>query len=160
MVALTQSLQSHSASPDDSEMKASLPTTPLAQPPETWEEATRSREAREMTFSVERDAEGNIVAVTIGGRRAIRSSQQRRIKSVRQLAPQRIVVGMEMHCEFASTPTAIIWQLYDGRGRLAASAQLTPDGKHALLTNYDLRRVSRLAKGDGGQLCEVEQWNI
>jgi hypothetical protein len=79
---------------------------------------------------------------------------------VRELACQRVAVKIERLSDGTLRPSSEIWQLYDLEGRLEASMQTTPDGRFAMLTNYQTRLACRLALNARGVLETVESWSI
>jgi hypothetical protein len=111
-------------------------------------------------FQVIRDRDGAIASVRIGRWRVLAAAPQRRVAEVKELASERIAVRIERFTDAGDRPSSEIWQLYDLEGRLEAAMQTTPDGKFALLTNYQTRQACRLVRNLRNELETVETWSI
>lgn len=109
---------------------------------------------------VRHDAEGGIAEVRIGRWRTITAGPCRKLAEVRELSCRRVAVRIERTTDGSGTPSSEIWQLYDLDGRLEAALQTTPDGRFALMTNYQTRQACRLAANGQGELRAVETWRI
>jgi hypothetical protein len=107
-----------------------------------------------------RNREGEITQLKIGPWRELTASPQRRVAEVRELSGDRIAVRIERLADGGRRPSSEIWQLYDREGRLEAALQSTPDGKFAILTNYQTRQACRLVANGRNELETVEAWNI
>jgi hypothetical protein len=109
---------------------------------------------------VHRNRDGSITCLRIGRWRILTAAPQRRIAEVKELACERIAVRIERFADNGNRPSSEIWQLYDLDGRLEAAMQTTPDGKFALLSNYQTRQACRLVRNHRNELEAVETWNI
>lgn len=107
-----------------------------------------------------RDRRGAILQVKIGRWRVLAAAPQRRLAEVRELACERVAVKIERFADGGDRPSSEIWQLFDRDGRLEAAMQSTPDGKFALLTNYQTRQACRLVRNGRDELETVETWSI
>ncbi len=128
--------------------------------PDRSAEAARASRRPAGAVEVSRDRQGQITDVRIGRWRTLNSAPHRRVADVRELACQRVAVKIERLTDRSLPPSSEIWQLYDLEGRLEASMQTTPDGRFAMLTNYQTRLACRLALNARGVLETVESWNI
>lgn len=111
-------------------------------------------------IDVVRSRDGEITQLKIGRWRQLTASPQRRVAEVRELSDDRIAVKIERLADGGDRPSSEIWQLYDREGRLEAAMQSTPDGKFAILTNYQTRQACRLVANGRNELETVEAWNI
>jgi hypothetical protein len=111
-------------------------------------------------IDVVRSRDGEITQLKIGRWRQLSASPQRRLAEVRELSDDRIAVKIERLADGGARPSSEIWQLYDREGRLEAAMQSTPDGKFAILTNYQTRQACRLVANGRNELETVEAWNI
>jgi hypothetical protein len=109
---------------------------------------------------VARSRDGGITQVKIGRWRTLAAGPQRRLSEVRELACERVAVKIDRFADGGDRPSSEIWQLYDREGRLEAAMQSTPDGRFALLTNYQTREACRLVRNQRNELETVERWRI
>jgi hypothetical protein len=107
-----------------------------------------------------KNGEGFITDIHIGRWRTLTASSERRLAEVRELSCGRVAVRIERLASDGSTPSSEIWHLYDLDGRLNAALQTTPDGRFAMMTNYQTRQACRLVANLRGELQAVETWTI
>jgi hypothetical protein len=98
--------------------------------------------------------------VKIGRWRTLAAGPQRRVAEVRELTCERVAIKINRFADGGERPSSEIWQLYDREGRLEAAMQSSPDGKFALLTNYQTREACRLVRNQRNELVAVETWRI
>jgi hypothetical protein len=109
---------------------------------------------------VRRDSDGSITEIRIGRWRSLVTTPGRRLAEVRELGCDRVAVRIERLADDGRTPASEIWQLYDLEGRLNSALQTTPDGRFAMMTNYQTRQACRLVAKSQGELQAVETWAI
>lgn len=129
------------------------------------EPMTRSLDARASRrngggVEVYRTRDGAISQVKIGRWRTLAAAPQRRVAEVRELTCERIAVKINRFADGGDRPSSEIWQLYDREGRLEAAMQSSPDGKFALITNYQTREACRLVRNQRNEMETVERWRI
>ena len=107
-----------------------------------------------------RDGAGNIIQARIGRWRVISASADRRIADVQEMSCGRLAIRLLRCANRELRPSCEMWQLYDVQGRLLASLQRSGDGGLAILTDYQSRQASRLAKNRYGELEVVESWSV
>ena len=109
---------------------------------------------------VRKNHDGFITDIRIGRWRKLSATEDRRLAEVRELSCGRVAVLIERLADDGRTPSSEIWQLYDLEGRLNAALQTTPDGRFAMITNYQTRQACRLVANPQGELQAVETWAI
>ena len=109
---------------------------------------------------IRRTADGSIAGIRIGRWRTLTSHPERRLAEVRELSCDRVAVRIERLVDGGQAPSSEVWHLYDLEGRLNAALQTVPDGRFAMMANYQTRQACRLAANTQGELQAVEAWAI
>jgi hypothetical protein len=104
--------------------------------------------------------DGTITEIHIGRWRRLVARPDRRLAEVRELSCDFVAVLIQRLADDCRTPSSEIWQLYDLEGRLNSALQTTPDGRFAMMTNYQTRQACRLVANLQGELQAVETWGI
>jgi hypothetical protein len=120
--------------------------------------AASHRAAR--SVEVRKGSDGFITEIRIGRWRTLTAKPNHRLAEVRELSGGRVAVLIERLADDGRTPSSEVWQLYDLEGRLNAALQTMPDGRFAMMTNYQTRQACRLVANPQGELQAVETWAI
>lgn len=124
----------------------------LAAPRGRWQGAANS------PVAYRRDSLGQIRELRIGAWRVLAATETRRIADVRELSAGRTAVLIERRGVPSGPVTSLLWQLYDGAGRLLSAMQSSPDGQRTLMMNYQTRQACQVNVNDAGTLETVGEW--